>query len=90
MAATARVVVLMSPEEKAQLDAKAARAGSRSVGELIRRAIDAYDESDQAEAKELAALLEVFRTTHAETMRQLDQTERKLDETLAYFAKARS
>ena len=86
MAASERVVVLMSPAEKAALDAKVARAGSVSVGELIRRAIEAYDEDTKAEAAELRALLSVLAMTHDETLRRLDQTERKLDETLAYLA----
>lgn len=86
MAASERVVVLMSPAEKAALDAKVARAGSVSVGELIRRAVEAYDEDSEAEATELRALLSVLATTHDETLRRLDQTERKLDETLAYLA----
>jgi hypothetical protein len=43
----------MSPAEKAALDAKAASAGAISAGELIRRAVEAYDEQAQAEAEEL-------------------------------------
>ncbi|MGH7213037.1 MAG: ribbon-helix-helix protein, CopG family, partial [Acetobacteraceae bacterium] len=65
MAATARVVVLMSPEEKAALEAKAARAGRLSAGELVRRAVDAYDEDAQREAEELRVLLDLFAQTHA-------------------------
>lgn len=89
MAATERVVVLMSPAEKAALDAKAARAGSASVGELIRRAVEAYDEDAETDAAELRTLLSVLATTHDETLRRLDLTERKLDETLAYLAGTR-
>ncbi len=88
MAATERVVVLMSPGEKAALDAKAAKAGAISAGELIRRAVEAYDEQDQAEAVELKGLLSLLATTHAETLRQLDLAERKLDDTLTYLASA--
>ena len=86
MPATERVVVLMSPAEKSALDAKAASAGSISAGELIRRAVAAYDESVQAEAEELKALLALLAATHEETLRQLDRTERKLDDTLTYLA----
>lgn len=89
MAATERVVVLMSPAEKAALDAKAARAGSVSAGELIRRAVEAYDEQAETDAAELRALLSALATTHDETLRRLDQTERKLDATLAYLASTR-
>jgi hypothetical protein len=86
MAATERVVVLMSPAEKAALDAKAARAGPISAGELIRRAVAAYDQQAQAEAEELRGLLSLLAATHEATLRQLDLAERKLDDTLIYLA----
>ena len=80
MAATARVIVLMSPEEKAALDAKAARAGPVSAGELVRRAVAAYDDETLREAEELRLLLDLFAQTHAKTILELDQLERKLDD----------
>ncbi len=70
----------MSAEEKAALEAKAVRAGRLSAGELVRRAVDAYDEEAQREAEELRLLLDVFRQTHAKTIRELDRLERKLDD----------
>jgi len=82
MAASARVVVLMSPKEKAALEAKAARAGRISAGELVRRAVAAYNTNSEPEAAELRALLDVLGATHAETLRRLEATERKLDDTL--------
>ena len=85
MTASARVVVLMSPAEKRALDAKATRAGRISAGELVRRAVEAYDEGAADEAKELRDLLGVLAGVHAETLRRLDATERKLDDTLAYL-----
>ena len=48
---------------------------------------DAY--GSEAEADELRALRSVLAATHDETLRRLDQTERKLDETLAYLARTR-
>lgn len=87
MTATARVTVLMSPEEKAALDAKAVRAGPVSAGELVRRAVAAYDETEAREAEELRALLDLFAKTHAKTIRDLDQLERKLDEVHASLSK---
>jgi hypothetical protein len=79
VAATARVVVLMSPEEKAALDRKAAQAGRISAGELVRRAVEAYDEETIREAEELKALLRVLADTHAATLNALDRTDRKFD-----------
>jgi hypothetical protein len=78
----------MSPGEKAALDAKAANAGAISAGELIRRAVEAYDEHAQAEAEELKGLLSLLASTHTETLRQLDLAERRLDDTLSYLASA--
>lgn len=86
MAATARVVVLMSPQEKAALEAKAAQAGPVSAAELVRRAVDAYDVGTDREAAELRQLLGVFQATHAETVRQLDRTDHALDRVLAGLA----
>jgi hypothetical protein len=86
MAATERVVVPMPPADAAALDARTATADPISAGEFSRRAIDAHDEPIQAEAAELKRLLSLLATTHAETLRQVDQTERKLDDALAYLA----
>lgn len=82
MAASARLVVLMSPKEKAALEGKAVRAGRISAGELVRRAVAAYHVDAGTEATELRALLDVLGATHAETLRRLESTERKLDDTL--------
>lgn len=89
MAASERVVVLMSPREKQALDAKAARAGRISTGELVRRAVSAYDEGTVEEAAELRELLRLFADVHAETLRRLEASERKLDETLDYLQRGR-
>jgi len=53
---TARVTVLMKPEEKAALEAKAARRGVSS-GEYLRLAVDNFEkisDDQEAELKELA------------------------------------
>ena len=46
MIATARVTILMTPEEKATLFAQAKRAGFDSVGEYLRRKARLLDELD--------------------------------------------
>ena len=78
MVATERVVVLMSPAEKAALVAKAVLSGRISAGELIRRAMQAYDEATKIEAEELRGLLTVLAATHRETLRHLDRAEHKI------------
>lgn len=86
VAATVRVVVLMSPEEKAALDAKAALAGPVSTAAFVRRAVGAYDAGAADEARELAEVLARFGRVHAETLAQLDRTDRKLDDTFRRLA----
>ncbi len=86
MPATERVVVLMSPAEKAALESRARAAGRLSMGEYIRRTIEAADDLGTAEeAAELAALLPAFWAAHHETLRRVDATIRKVDETLAFL-----
>ena len=85
MPVTERVVVLMSPAEKEVLEAKAANAGGISSAELVRRAVEAYDEGAAEEAAELRNLLGVLAVQRAETLRKLEATERKLEDTLAYL-----
>ena len=85
MLASERVVVLMSPAERRVLETKASRAGKISAAELVRRAVDAYDEGSVAEAAELRTLLDMLAGVHADTLGRLEATERKLDDTLAYL-----
>jgi hypothetical protein len=51
--------------------------------------VETYDVEAEADADELRALLSVLDATDDETLRRLDQTERKLDKTLAYLAGTR-
>ena len=81
-AATQRVVVLMPPEDKARLEDKARRAGT-SIGELVRRSLDAYD--PELDGAELEALLPLLGGSHARAMTSLDDTEQELAITRAYF-----
>ena len=53
---TARVTVLMKPEEKAEMEANAARLGISS-GEYIRLAVDNFDKPTAGEEAELTALV---------------------------------
>jgi hypothetical protein len=82
MAVSARLMVLMSPEERASLDAKA-RALGVSAGEVVRRAVQAFELGTEAEAAELRELIEVFNQLHPETLRIADESHRKVSETLA-------
>jgi Ribbon-helix-helix protein, copG family len=81
-AATERVVVLMPPEDKARLEEKARRAGT-SIGELVRRSIDAYD--PELQGAELESLVRLLEESHARAMKSLDEAEKELATTRAYF-----
>jgi hypothetical protein len=82
MAASARLMVLMSPEERASLDAKA-RALGVSAGEVARRAVQAFELGTEAEATELRELIDMFDQLHPETLRIADEAHRKVAENLA-------
>jgi hypothetical protein len=82
MAASARLMVLMSPEERASLDTKARTLGV-SAGEVVRRAVQAFELGTEEEAAELRALIDVFNELHPETLRIADECHRKVAESLA-------
>ena len=82
MAASARLMVLMSPEERASLDTKARTLGV-SAGEVVRRAVQAFELGTEEEAAELRALIDVFNELHPEILRIADECHRKVAESLA-------
>src|SRR5215472_4874822 len=77
MPASARFMVLMSPEERALLDAKAQALGV-SAGEVVRRAVQAFELGSEDEAAELRALIDAFNEFHPETLRIADEAHRQL------------
>ena len=79
-------MVLMSPEERASLDTKARTLGV-SAGEVVRRAVQAFELGTEEEAAELRALIDVFNELHPETLRIADECHRKIAENLATPAK---
>jgi len=82
MAATARLMVLMSPQERAALDTKARTLGV-SAGEVVRRAVQAFELGTEEEAAELRGLIDAFNELHPETLRIADESHHKVVETLA-------
>jgi hypothetical protein len=86
-AATERVVVLMPPEDKARLEEKARRAHT-SIGEFVRRSVEAYD--PELEEAELEVLLRLLEDSQQRAMKALDGAERELAATEAYFAAKRA
>jgi hypothetical protein len=85
-AASERVVVLMPSEDKARLEEKSRRAGT-SVGELVRRAVEAYE--PELQAAELEALVRLLEESQARAIQSLDAAGEELAATRAYFAARR-
>jgi hypothetical protein len=75
-------MVLMSPEERSALDAKA-RALGVSAGEVVRQAVHAFELGSEEEAAELRTLIDAFNELHPETLRIADESHRKVAEILA-------
>ncbi len=73
MSAPTRLMVLMSADERAALDAKA-RALGVSAGEMVRRAVQAYDAGAEADAAELRTLIDALNEVHPETLRIADES----------------
>ena len=80
--ATERVTVLMTPVEKAALEAKAKGAGV-SVGEFVRRSVDSFDPEEAAELVQLAALAAELERSNNEASAALDRALASIEETRA-------
>jgi hypothetical protein len=94
-AATARVVVLMPPEEKAELTEHASKAGI-SVGEFVRRSILDAISDDKLEAElesrrhEIEPLLDELERRNTATLAAIDATIANLDRVLASLGTRRT
>jgi hypothetical protein len=75
MGATERIVVLVTPEQKAEISSRAKEA-KLTVGELLRRAAAAYTMDEQDEA--LAGLVEQVRKSAAQASKALDDALRQV------------
>lgn len=84
-AVTARVVTLMTPSEKMKLEAKARGAGL-SVGELVRRSVEAYDPEEMRQLEQIAELAREFRLGAERASRAVDRANAKIETTLEKLA----
>lgn len=75
---TERVITLMTRTEKSLLEKKARETGI-SVGEFVRRSVDAYDPEEARELEQLAALA-------LEVKRAAEKASAALDKALANVA----
>jgi len=86
--ATERIVTLVSPREKKAFEAKARKLGFKSVGELIRRSVEAYNpelEELEERAAEIDALLKILAESNKQANKALDEAEAEFRITRAYF-----
>ena len=88
-AATARLVTLMTPSEKARLERKA-REAKISVGEFVRRSVDAYDAAEIQQLEQLAELARAFRESAERASAAVDRANANVLETLEYFRSRRN
>jgi len=70
--ASERVTTLMTSREKTALEEKARRAGV-SVGEFVRRSVDAFDPEEAADLVQLAALAGELERSNREASAALDR-----------------
>jgi hypothetical protein len=80
-AVTERVITLMTPTEKSELEKKARQTGV-SIGEFVRRSVDAYDPEEAREIEKLMALA-------AELKQSTERASLALDKALSNYAALR-
>lgn len=80
-AATERVITLMTPSEKSLLEGKARRANV-SVGEFVRRSVEAYDPDEIQQLEQLADLARAFRESAERASAAVDRANASIVQTL--------
>ena len=82
--ATARVVVLMPPEEKAKLTANAEAAGI-TVGEYVRRSVATYEAENDNQNELVEELLGVLAESQQAAISAIERAEKAIKETESYL-----
>jgi hypothetical protein len=90
MAATERLIVPMSADDKKLVEKRATRH-SMSMAEYARRAMLDYDPDDDRSAQDanLRALIEAHEAAFLRMKEQLDRTDAAVDRLVAHFAAKR-
>lgn len=84
---TERMTILLSADEKAAIASRAKQL-KLSAGEVVRRAVEVYQPTDDSEAV-LNGLADELRKAAKEARRAMIDARRELDETLRYFSSKR-
>jgi hypothetical protein len=87
-AVTERVITLMTPSEKAKLESKA-RQAKLSVGEFVRRSVDAYDPDEIEELEQLADLARAFRESAERASVAVDRANEQVLQTIKFLRRNR-
>ena len=87
-AVTERVIALMTPSEKAKLESKARKA-KISVGEFVRRSVDAYDPDEIQELEQLADLARAFRENTERASAAVDRSNEQVLQTIKFLRRNR-
>lgn len=86
---TERVITLMTPSEKSLLEKKAREIGI-SVGEFVRRSVDAYDPEEALELEQLAALATEFRRGAEAASAAVDRARANIEATIQELHRKRT
>ena len=81
-----RLMVLVKPAQKRSIVSRA-RARRLSMGEMVRRSVEAYQSDEDAAL--LARLVKELEASSREAMRALREAEAEVKKTLAHFAARR-
>ncbi|HSK38411.1 MAG TPA: hypothetical protein VK943_01465 [Arenibaculum sp.] len=82
MPATERVVVLMDPSEKKEVEERARNAGV-TTAEYMRRSAEAYDPDSAENLEELEAMLTVYEASLRDALAALDRANAAVEAALA-------
>jgi hypothetical protein len=86
---TERVITLMTRTEKSLLEKKARDTGI-SVGEFVRRSVDAYDPEEARELEQLAALAREFRRGAEAASAAVDRARANVEATIEELRRKRT
>jgi hypothetical protein len=84
-----RVITLMTSDEKIRLEGKARQAGV-SVGEFVRRSVDAYDPDEIRQLEQLADLARAFRESAERASASVDRANAAIEFTRSQLSSRRS
>jgi hypothetical protein len=88
-AVSERVITLMTRSEKTRLESKA-RQAKISVGEFVRRSVDAYDPDEIQQLEQLADLARAFRESAERASVAVDRSNKQVLETIEFLRRNRA